>query len=147
MRISEVSINDLEEILNLEEGVFKKDAFSRDLMKKLIDKNMFFLKIDKGNLRKKLIGFVIIVKEQDQANIINFLIHPKYQHQGYGTYLLQASILKINEQKDIKKIILNVKIDNISAINLYKQFDFQIKEKINNYYSSGESSFLMVLNL
>lgn len=147
MKIKEVLLSDLEKIFELEEKVFKEDAFEEGLIKKLIKKNFLFLKLEKNNDNKELIGFVIVLKDrEDTANVINFLINPSYQNKGYGSFLLKYTIDIIKNFKSFKKIILNVEINSV-AINLYQKFNFQIIEKIDNYYRSGEAAYLMELNI
>ncbi len=148
MKIKQVSSKDLNEIFLLEKKVFDQNAFSKDLIKKLIRKNILFLKLEKNKFKKDIIGFVIVVKDQsDRANIINFLINPKYHSKGYGSVLLYHTIQRIKELNDIKKIVLNVQVDNLAAINLYQKFGFEILEKIDNYYQSKEDSYLMEMEL
>ena len=146
MNIKRVTSKDLKKIIEIESMVFGKDAFSEKLIKKLIKENLFFFKLEKANIKKHLIGFVIVISDQkDCANIINFLINPKYQNKGYGSFLLNHTILKIKEFDKVKKIILNVNINNSSAIKLYEKIGFQIIQKINNYYQLKDSAYLMEL--
>jgi ribosomal-protein-alanine N-acetyltransferase len=147
MEIKRVSSKDLKQIVNLEQKVFGKNAFSRNLIKNLIDNNALFLKLEDGKFKKKLIGFIIVIRDQkDRANMINFLVKPKYQNRGFGSYLLQKTIDEIKKIKGIKKIVLNVQISNSVAINLYKKFNFKRNPVIlENYYQSGESAYLMEL--
>ena len=144
MIIEEVSSKDLNEISRLEKKVFDQNAFSKDLIKKLIRNNTLFLKLEKNRIKKEIIGFVIVVKDQiDRVNIINFLINPKFHHKGYGAFLLQNTIQKIKELNFVKKIVLNVQVHNLAAIKLYQKFGFEIVEKIDSYYQSKEDAFLM----
>jgi len=147
VKIKEVLPNDLENIFELEEIVFKEDAFEKNLIKKLIKKNFLFLKLEKNNDDNELIGFVIVLKDrEDTANIVNFLINPNYQNKGHGSFLLKFTIDNIKIYRSIKKIILNVKINSI-AIYLYQKFNFRIIEKIDNYYRSTEAAYLMELDI
>jgi ribosomal-protein-alanine N-acetyltransferase len=146
MKISRVSIKDLKHIMLLEQTVFEENAFSEDLMASLIETKSLFLKLEEQH---QIIGFIIAIRDKkERVNIINFLINPKCQKKGLGTYLLQNTIDKIEKIKGIKKIILNVQISNKSAIKLYEKFNFK-KDPIilENYYQSGESAFLMELKL
>jgi len=148
MKIKEVKLQDLKTIFKLEQKIFGKNAFSKETIKKLIGNNDFFLKIDKGRLKKSLTGFVIVIKDRkDRANIINFLIDTKYQNLGIGTLLLRKIIEEIKKSKEVRNIILNVNVNNQNAIKLYKSHGFKKIKEINNYYNSGESSFLMELNI
>ncbi len=149
MKIKDVSIRDLRSISNLEHQIFKENAFSIKLVEKLIQQNILFLKLEDGKIMKKLIGFIVVIKDrEDQANIINFLIHPQFQSKGYGSLLLQETIERIKKRlKEIKKIVLNVQVNNSLAIKLYEKFNFQKNSKIiENYYPSGEDAYLMELS-
>lgn len=147
MLINKVSLKDLVKIHKLEQKVFKEDAFSKNLIKKLINRNTFFLKLEKAGIRKHFIGFVIIVKDRaDRVNIVNFLINPGNQHRGFGSILLKYTIDKIRELKEIKRIVLNVKTHNNIAIKLYEKFNFRIVEKIEHYYKSKENAYSMELS-
>lgn len=149
MEIKKVTLKDLKQITYLEQKVFNENAFSEDLMINLIKNKVLFLKLEEGQNGKEIIGFIIVIKDKkNRANIINFLIKPKYQHKGLGSYLLQKTINEIKLMKGIKKIILNVQISNTSAIRLYEKFNFKKKNPtLKNYYHSGESAFLMELKL
>ena len=103
MEIKNVDSRDLKKIVNLEQKIFKENAFSKDLMERLIEKNCFFLKLEINKLKKHIIGFIIVIKDQkDVVNIVNFLIDFKFQNRGYGSYLLQHTIEKIKNLKIIK---------------------------------------------
>jgi len=72
MKIKDVSIRDLRSISNLEHQIFKENAFSIKLVEKLIQQNTLFLKLEDGKIMKKLIGFIVVIKDrEDQANIIS----------------------------------------------------------------------------
>ena len=145
MKIKKVSPKNLTAICNLEHEVFKEDAFSKEVIEKLIHQNNFFYKLEKTGIKKILVGFVIVVKDRkDRVNIINFVINPKYQNKGYGSLLLKYTIERIKKtEEDIKKIILNVKTNNSNAIKLYDKFNFRKIKRIENYYKSKESAYLM----
>ena len=148
MRIENVMLSDLDQIIKMENRTFKEDAFSKEGMRRLIEQNALFLKLLTSRSDNKIVGFVIIIKDnEDRVNIINFLIQKKFRYNGYGSYLLEETIERIKELKDIRKIILNVKTTNKGAIALYKKFNFQIVQKIKNYYHQKESAYLMVLRI
>ena len=149
IEIKNVNSKDLSQIVNLENRIFKNNAFSKDLLKSLINNNALFLKLETGKVIKKIIGFLIAIRdERERINIINFLIKFEFQNKGYGSYLLQKAINEIKKMKGIKKIVLNVQISNIAAINLYEKFNFKKNPDIlEHYYQSGENAYLMELGI
>ena len=149
MEIKDVDSRDLKKIINLEQKIFKENAFSKDLMERLIEKNFFFLKLEINKLKKNIIGFIIVIEDRkDSVNIVNLLIDSRFQNRGYGSYLLQHTIEKIKNLKIIKKIILNVQLSNTIAITLYEKFNFKRNPLIvENYYQSGKNAYLMELDI
>ena len=148
MKIKDVTPKDLNEIAMLEQEVFGEDAFSKELIKKLIRRSTFFFKLKKSSIKGHIIGFAIIIKDRkDRANIINFLVKPKFQNKGYGTRFLNIIIQRIKELEKVRKIVLNVKVNNEIAIKLYENSKFKITQKIDEYYHSGEDAFLMELDI
>ncbi|MHA1149292.1 MAG: GNAT family N-acetyltransferase [Promethearchaeota archaeon] len=148
MRLTNVKLKDLKKIFKLELQIFKENAFSKQIIKEFIEKHYLFLKLEKGVIKKRLIGFIIVVKDRkDRANIVNFLINSKYHNKGFGSFILQETLVKIQSDKSIKYIVLNVKVDNDNAIHLYGKFNFKKIQKIENYYQDSKSSYLMQLLL
>jgi len=149
MKIRSVTLDDLDEVMYLERKVFKENAFSKKLMESLISSDTFFLKIEHTSKKYSLVGFIIALQDrEDQVNIINFLIDPKYQNKGYGTLLFKETLSLLHKLKGIRKIVLNVQVSNSRAITLYEKFNFRKNPReIKNYYQSGESAFFMELNL
>jgi len=143
-KIRNVKSRDLKTLLKLEKQVFGSDAFSKEQLQEFLFNHEFFLKMCKGRFKNKIIGFIITIKDRkDRMNIVNFLVATRYQMKGNGTLLLDKAINLIKDLKEIKKIILCVKIENQKAINLYKRFSFHIVRKIERYYSSGDDAYLM----
>ncbi len=146
MIIKDVTNKDIEEISSLEEKIFGIDAFSKDLLKKLLKNKLLFIKL--VDETEKILGFAISIEGvKNRANIINLLIREEYQHQGLGSLLLKRTLKEIKNKNKFKSIILNVKTDNDVAIHLYQKYGFKVIKIINNYYESGASSNLMKLKL
>ena len=146
MKIEEINRNDLDQINTLEKSTFKDDSFSKETIKQLIHNHTFFFKI--VNNYEKIIGFVIVLEqERNTLNIINFLIKEGHRKMGLGSYLLSHVLIEIDKSQIFKRIILNVRSSNLSAIRLYKNHNFRIIKEIDNYYRKGDNAYLMELKL
>jgi ribosomal protein S18 acetylase RimI-like enzyme len=150
--IENINSKDFKKVMALEREVFKENAFSHDLMDKFFhyskqERNTLFLKLKTSTKKKELIGFIIIIKDRiDRANIVNFLINPRFQNKGYGSFLLKKSIERIKLMGEIRSIVLNVQVNNTIAIRLYEKFNFKKNPDIlEHYYRSGENSYTMEL--
>jgi len=148
MEIKKVNLDDLDKIMKMEKEAFKSDSFSKEFMKKLILQSTLFLKLIKKQDTQKILGFIIIIQDDlNRLNIINFLINKKNQNKGYGSYLLTKTLEIVRQINGIKKIVLNVKTKNKTAIKLYEEFNFRIVREIENYYRNQGNAYLMELDL
>ncbi len=148
MRISTVNIKDLNEIFKLESNTFKKDAFSKTSILNLILKNTFFFKLINDDNSNEIVGFIIVIQDQEyRVNLINLLISKQYKNKGYGSHLLKYTLNKIKEMNNIDLIVLNVNSKNKVAISLYQKFGFRIVQKIESYYRQKKSAYLMILKI
>jgi len=148
MIIDTVTLKDVDEIHNLERRSFKKDSFSKELIHNLIIKNTYFFKLIDDELSNSIIGFIIIIQDQEErVNLINFLIRKGERKRGYGSFLLRYTLKKVKASDRIKTIVLNVNSKNKAAISLYQKFNFRIVQRIENYYRDKQSAYLMILNI
>jgi len=91
----------------------------------------------------KIIGFIIGVKINDiLSKILMLSISKQFQNKKIGSDLLKNFIRKISEE-GIKFVELEVRTDNIKAINFYKKHGFKIRNEIKDFYQNGESAYTM----
>ena len=91
---------------------------------------------------KKIVGFVSFFHVKDEIEIIKICIIKSHQRKNYGSIL-------INEIKKlkIKKIFLEVSIENVNAINFYIKNGFQKIGVRKGYYANDKSSRIDALRL
>ena len=70
---------------------------------------------------RKIIGFVIFYHVKDEIEIIQIGIMKACQRKNYGSSIIN----KIKNLKDIRKIFLEVSVENIQAINFYLKNGFK----------------------
>lgn len=127
---------------NYLEDIYRLGSLLHDNYRSLYDENSLnsnvnkvFLFVDNTN---KLLGFIHIQDIMDEINIIDIVIDPNYRQLGYGAKLLEYVISYANN----KRIILEVNQNNISAINLYKKYNFIEINRRKRYYN-GQDAIIM----
>jgi len=100
-----------------------------------------FLVVKEG---EEIVGYGICQKEKEKGIIFSIAVKKKWQNSGIGTEILK-NLIEILKKEKVKKIILHVREDNQRAISFYKNFGFEIKEKVEKYYSNGKTAYLMEL--
>ena len=108
---------DLLRLIEIEKEVFDYslsiEEFENNFNKKMI-------KIWKISTRK-IIGFVIFYHVKDEIEIIQICILKSYQRKNYGTLIID----KMKQLINIKKIFLEVSVENSQAINFYLKNGFK----------------------
>jgi ribosomal-protein-alanine acetyltransferase len=95
----------------------------------------------------KIVGFIIGVKINSEiARILMISVSRDCRRQGIGNILL-CNFLREVSIKNTKRVELEVKINNNSAIEFYKKHGFEIIDILNNFYQSGEGAYVMRLIL
>ena len=95
-----------------------------------------------------ILGFAIYSPIIPESHLLNIAIDPAHQGMGLGDKLLQQIILQ-NKTIGVKMISLEVRVSNLSAINLYEKRGFH-KDAIRPDYYSGfpkEDALLMSLKI
>ena len=120
--------------------LFSVDNFTYKLTEKEFSTNPY-LKIITFVEKDKVIGFLLYSLIYDRIEIEQFEVITKERGKGIGDKLLKYLIEKYKDS-DIKNITLEVKEDNIIAINLYKKYGFKNVSTREKYYD-GINGLLM----
>ncbi len=132
---------DLSSLESIENSVFSK--FDYPLNKRNfsyhIEKKHIFVTVNKN----EVYGYILFFEYKKSIRIYSIAVAIEYLGLGYGTELIRY-LMKIAENKS-KKLTLEVKVDNIKAINLYKKLGFVTIKLLISYYLDGKDGFKMVL--
>ena len=136
--ISTSTKSDYNTLIQIEKSIFQDYSSKNEL--KILEKQTSHViwKIEE----KKIIGFVSFFHVKDEIEIIKICIIKSHQRQNYGSIL-------INEIKKlkIKKIFLEVSVENINAINFYLKNGFKKIGVRKRYYANDKNSRIDALRL
>ena len=120
--------------------LFSVDNFTYKLTENEFSTNPY-LKILTYVEKDKIIGFLLYSLIYDRIEIEQFEVTTKERRKGIGNKLLNYLVEKYQDN-NIKNITLEVKEDNIVAINLYKKYGFKKVSTREKYYD-GINGILM----
>ncbi|MFO7677390.1 MAG: GNAT family N-acetyltransferase [Thermoplasmatota archaeon] len=111
----------------------------------------FFESFPKGFLialkNNKVIGFIVSIPvDEASIKIMMLSVIRSYRRQGIGS-LLVTHLLEEMKRQNVRIVELEVKTTNTSAISLYKKHGFCIIKRIDGFYQTNESAFVMRKNL
>ncbi|MHA1821414.1 MAG: GNAT family N-acetyltransferase [Promethearchaeota archaeon] len=109
------------------------------------------------HLGKRLVGYIMWRCESGissfgvnlirKGHLVSIAVLDGYKHMGIGTKLIAESIKYLIEY-NASELILEVRVSNINAINLYeKKFNFKKIKILNGYYRDGEDAYFMAVKI
>ena len=131
VHISLCKKTDYKTIIQIEKSILKDPISVNELKSFEMNESHVIWKIEKI----KIIGFVCFFHVRDEIEIIKICIIKSHQRKNYGSILINE-IKKLN----IKKIFLEVSIENVNAINFYLKNGFQKIGVRKGYYANDKSS-------
>lgn len=91
---------------------------------------------------EKVIGYIGLWLLFEEAHITTFAIHPAYRRKGFGKRLF-AYALRYAQLRGCKEVLLEVRVSNLVAQNLYREFGFLPIGRRRRYYADGEDAIVM----
>lgn len=130
----------LSEVAEMEKEIFHNTAFSIKQLEEMerIDRYRFLI----IKIEEKTAGYVILYDSVDVWEIMKIAVKKEYRRKGIGEELLKyiSSLIQM-------PIMLEVRENNIGAIEFYKKNGFeQIATRKNYYTDTGEAAYIMVKN-
>ena len=117
INIKHVKKGDLLKLIEIDNDIFDYPSSIKDFESYYKEHTIKIWKIS----TQKIIGFVIFYHVRDEIEIIQIGIMESCQRKNYGSLLVN----KIKKLKDIRKIFLEVSVENTQAINFYLKNGFK----------------------
>ena len=128
--ISKLTKEEVQEVIQL--GIMLNPNFSKLFHIENLNPNETIFIYKENNSIK---GFIHTQNGLDIIDLLNIMVKPEYRNQGIGSALLKYII----DNKQDKKIMLEVRSKNINAIKLYQKYDFKIINIRKNYYKDDDA--------
>ena len=128
--ISKLTKEEVQEVIQL--GTMLNPNFSKLFHIENLNPNETIYIYKENNINK---GFIHIQNGIDIIDLLNIIVKPEFQNQGIGSVILKYII----DNKQDKKIMLEVRSKNINAIKLYQKYDFKIINIRKNYYKDDDA--------
>ena len=139
MNIRKGVICDLTSIINIEKAVYNKPYWNVAMLKKLfIDSVIETVWVIEN--QKKIIGFLIEQRCDNEINLLNVAIDRPFQNKGIGKKLINHYLDLISGNCSV---FLEVNKTNIIARKIYSDLNFKNIDMRKNYYNDGGDAFLM----
>ena len=133
-------------ISEFEQKYFNSEAYSYDMLSDMLTDNYILLNNDNIFViasETDLIGYIIFHINEDFTDIYKIFIREKDRRCGYATSLLNK-VIEFSKRYNSKKIMIEVRSQNSSAINFYNKNGFNTINNRLNYYSNPKDDALIL---
>lgn len=90
-----------------------------------------------------MVGFIFIVANTDRLGHITTIgVAPEHRNRGVARMMLSHAEKALGE-KGFNSLVLEVRVSNLAAQNLYSDAGFVTMQRLSGYYNNGEDAFLM----
>lgn len=132
MIIRQATQNDVQHIAKLEKECFQ-DAWSEKELTNVLNNRLYEIFV--LEVTEEIVGYFVIFTVDD-CELLRICVKEGMRGQGFATLLMQK-LMDIFSEKDVKRILLEVRHTNFTAIKLYKKFGFAEFGVRKNYYGDN----------
>ncbi|MHA1192636.1 MAG: GNAT family N-acetyltransferase [Promethearchaeota archaeon] len=149
--IRRCSLEDLEGVIEINEKELPED-YPYFFYKSILDNfnESFLIAVDTNS---SVVGYIMwrvekvpaidSLKITNKGHLVSIAVIKGFRRLGIAKALLTQSMQEI-KKRIIDDFVLEVRVSNYSAINLYKKFNFSTENIKYKYYRDGENAYFMV---
>ncbi len=123
----------IQAVADIENKVQPYDAWSYKTLYELLEQDSMQLIVVSQS--QKIIGYCLYQVIFEQAEILRIGTHPDYQRQGVASQLF-SKLHQHLQKLTIESLMLEVRADNLLAIKLYQQQNFNVIHQRSGYYKT-----------
>ncbi len=144
IKIRPMTEKDIDEVYEINRLSFSapwsRENFEREILNNKIAK---YFVVEKDN---KIVGYIGFWKIFCEAQITAIAVHPDFRKKGVGEAMLDY-IIELCRKNSIEEIVLEVRVSNTIAQNLYIKKGFKKVGIRKWYYRDGEDALVMIKKL
>ncbi len=138
--IEKASLSDVQDIAETEKLCFSV-PWSENAVREFIENPLCVMFCARQN--EKTAGYVGLYIIADDCDIANVAVLPEFRNRGIAKKLLKHATVFAKE-KNVKRLMLEVRASNIPAISLYKKLGFSVVGIRKNYYTQPKEDALLM---
>ena len=141
MIVRKLEAADIEQVTKIEQACFSTPWSKQGFEDILFREDVLFLVACEGD---EVLGYVGVYCSFDEGEITNVAVALDKRRQKVGEHLLDELIIRLGERQ-IERIVLEVRVSNRPAIELYKKFGFvNVGTRKNFYQKPTEDAWIMI---
>jgi len=99
----------------------------------------------KGQAPARLLGFSVSYRLDEEAELWNLAVAPRFRRQGVAKSLLQEASRRLSDA-GVRKLFLEVRDSNTPALELYHSIGFTLLARRKDYYCNPREDALVLVS-
>ncbi len=147
MTLREMQVDDIDAVMEIEKDLFPDPWTAEGFLTFLMRDDAVFLVIEENRKQKEILAYAGALLVLDECDITNVAVRRDRQKEGIGGFLMEG-MSRLLSERGIRKIHLEVRSSNASAIRLYERKGF-VRDGLRKGYYTGpvEDAILMTKEL
>lgn len=142
MDIRDMTKADLSAVLKIETDLFPTDAWTEALFLGELSEVPVSRKVAVAEFEGQVIGYVSLRFVGRQGDVNTIAIAKDFQRKGFGNQLLDWLLITAKDL-GVRELFLDVRADNLAAIEMYKKAGFDRIDIRRNYYDHSVDANVM----
>lgn len=136
-----MTLDHVDEVLVIERLSFKtpwsREAFVSELTRNKCSRYKVII------VDNRVVAYAGLWVMLDEGHITNIAVHPDYRGFGLGNVLVEE-LIKLSRNENLTAMTLEVRVNNLPAINLYKKYGFKETAIRKGYYQDTKEDALIM---
>ena len=147
MTLREMQVDDIDAVMEIEKDLFPDPWTAEGFLTFLMRDDAVFIVIEENRKQKEILAYAGALLVLDECDITNVAVRRDRQKEGIGGFLMEG-MSRLLSERGIRKIHLEVRSSNASAIRLYERKGF-VRDGLRKGYYTGpvEDAILMTKEL
>ena len=145
--VKSISIADIDTVLRLNLRCFRNgENYTKQTFKYLLvqPQSLAYAAVTPSG---DMAGFVLVMNNPDgAAHITTVCVAPEHRRRGIANMLIRH-VDRSLRAKAVSTVVLEVRVSNMAAQNLYISNGYYVAQCMPRYYSNGEDGYLMMKSL
>lgn len=139
VNIRPAGIGDLDEVSRIEVACFDRERYPREMLEELLVQEGFrtFLAEEDG-----VVGAVTVHCTGEEAQLVSIAVLPEFRGRGIASALLKEAETAARRM-GARAMVLQVRVLNVAAMNLYLHRGYALGGVIRNYYGCRKDAYFM----
>lgn len=133
IEIENLTLKDAVEIAQLENEIFSH-PWSKKSFEETLEKQENLCLVARDNKTKSIAGYCIFTISFEDADLCRIAVADKYRRKNIADKMMESAIEKL-KKRNVFRILLEVRKNNIPAISLYEKYGFKQLGTRKGYYS------------